>query len=86
MRVVVWLACIFVASLLLGLCCWLAAGLVTGGNRTMEGLLSLAILIIMIAAGSSGILLLIIGPAAFYERFRQIRRPEDPNLGQNPRN
>jgi hypothetical protein len=73
MRIVVWLASIFVASLLLGVCWWFSGAFVTGSNRALEGMLGLAIVIILVAAGSSGILLLMIGPTALYEHFRQTR-------------
>jgi hypothetical protein len=43
----------------------------TGGNRTLEGLLSLAMFLTLISFGASGVLLLIIGPLVITDRLRK---------------
>ena len=72
MRAVSLLSATFVGSVLLGACCWFAAGHVTGADPGLEGLLGLAMLISAIAFLSSGVLLfLMIGPAVLEQSLRQ---------------
>jgi hypothetical protein len=72
MRAVAWLSAIFASSVLLGTCCWGAAIYMTGGDRWLEGLLGLAMIVAGIAFFSSGYLLFfIIGPAVLEQRFRR---------------
>jgi hypothetical protein len=77
MKVIVWLSITFIASIALGVCWWFAAGLMTGANRGLEGLLFLAMIVTFIAFGASGLLLLIIGPLALRDHVRgKGSRPE----------
>jgi hypothetical protein len=69
MSVVVWLVSIFVASLTLGACLWFAVRVLP---EDLEGPWVLAMLIVVIAGLSSGVLLLLIGPTALYNHFQQI--------------
>jgi hypothetical protein len=71
MRVVVWLVSIFVASLTLGACLWFAVRVLP---EDLEGPWGLAMLIVVIAGLSSGVLLLMIGPTALYNHFQQTRK------------
>jgi hypothetical protein len=68
MRVVTWLAAFFAGSLLFGLLLMFYFAEPT--SRTVDGLSIIAILIVAIAACSSGMLLLMLGPTAFDEHFR----------------
>ena len=75
MKGILWIAVVFTASIASGACCWFVAGLITGSNRVLEGCLSLALLLTLIAIGTSGVLLLIIGPLTLRDHIRKIRTP-----------
>jgi hypothetical protein len=79
MRVVRWLTSILAVSIALGAFFFVASGFVAGGNRELEGLLGLVMLVSMIGTLSSGVFLLMIGPTAIVDHFRETRVREACN-------
>ncbi len=73
MRAVRWLASALAVSIALGVVFFVGSAYVTGANRELEAALGLVLLVSMIGTLSSGILLLMIGPVAIIQHFRQTR-------------
>jgi hypothetical protein len=75
-----WLVLIFATSCAVAVVSWTASELVTGVDARMDRSLNEAMVIAFVTALASAILLAIIGPAVFHDRFRQTRTPPDGTM------
>jgi hypothetical protein len=72
-----WLVLIFATSFAVAVVTWTAGELVGGADAALDN----ATLVAFITAMVSALLLMIIGPNVFHDRFRQTRAPHDGTMG-----
>ncbi len=72
-----WLVLIFALSLAVAVLSWTAGELANGADFTFDDPLDSTLVVATVAALISAVLLLIIGPTVFHERYDQTRLPRN---------
>jgi hypothetical protein len=70
-----WIIGAFLGSALVGLAGVGAMYFVNGSNRTLEGLIMLALFVSGVGMVTSGLLFFMVGPQVLYDRLRQNKPP-----------
>jgi hypothetical protein len=72
-----WLVLIFALSLAIAVLSWVAGELADGADFTFDNLLDSILVVATATTLFSGVLLMIIGPTVFHERYEQTRVPRN---------
>lgn len=75
-----WLVLVFATSCAIAVVSWTASELVTGVDASMDRSLNEAMMIAFVTALASAIVLAIIGPTVFHDRYKQTRNPPSNSL------
>jgi hypothetical protein len=73
-----WLVLIFATSFAVAVVTWTASELVGGADTALDN----TTLVAFITAVASALLLMIIGPNVFHDRFRRTRAPHDGTMSE----
>ncbi len=72
-----WLVLIFALSLAVAVLSWAAGELANGADFTFDDPLDSTLVVATVAALVSAVLLIVIGPAVFHQRYDQTRLPRN---------
>jgi hypothetical protein len=72
-----WLMLIFALSLTAAVLSWAAGELANGADFTFDNMLDSTMVVATVMASLAAILLMVIGPAVFHERYGETRVPRN---------